>query len=162
MDQLRNATLLFLIKRDGGIINDILLAQKKRGFGLGRYNGVGGKVKPGETIEEAAKRETQEEIGVKVDKIIKVAELSFYFPHQPDWNQMVHTYFVEEWAGEPTESEEMNPKWFAAASLPFAQMWPDDIFWVPDVISGKLLRARFTFGEGDAVLEKDIIVVEGF
>jgi len=52
-------TLLFLIKDD-----QILLAMKKRGFGAGRFNGVGGKVEPGETIEQALIRESQEEINV--------------------------------------------------------------------------------------------------
>jgi 8-oxo-dGTP pyrophosphatase MutT (NUDIX family) len=30
---------------------------KKRGFGAGYYNGFGGKVEPGESIEQAAQRE---------------------------------------------------------------------------------------------------------
>ncbi len=34
----------------------ILLGLKKRGFGQGRWNGFGGKVEKGETIDEAAKR----------------------------------------------------------------------------------------------------------
>ena len=34
----------------------ILLGMKKRGFGVGRWNGFGGKVDPGESIEAAAKR----------------------------------------------------------------------------------------------------------
>ena len=34
----------------------ILLGYKKRGFGIGRWNGFGGKVQPGESIENAAKR----------------------------------------------------------------------------------------------------------
>ena len=34
----------------------ILLGMKKRGFGAGWWNGYGGKVQAGETIEEAAKR----------------------------------------------------------------------------------------------------------
>lgn len=35
---------------------EILLGFKKRGFGAGRWNGFGGKVENGETIEEGAKR----------------------------------------------------------------------------------------------------------
>jgi len=34
----------------------ILLGYKKRGFGAGKWNGFGGKVEIGETVEDAAKR----------------------------------------------------------------------------------------------------------
>ena len=44
-------TLAF-VRRSG----DILLGYKKRGFGAGKWNGFGGKVEIGETIEDAAKR----------------------------------------------------------------------------------------------------------
>ena len=51
-------TTLLLILKD----NQILLAEKKRGFGVGKFNGIGGKVEKDETIEGAMIRETQEEI----------------------------------------------------------------------------------------------------
>jgi len=161
MPKLRDATLVFLIKKSGNMITDICLAMKKRGFGVNRWNGVGGKVEARkETVEEAAIREAQEEIGVAVDKLNKIAELSFYFPHNSAWDQMVHVYFVEKWQGEPTESEEMAPKWFPAESLPYSDMWPDDIFWLPWVLEGSLVRATFKFGEKDIILEKNIDTVE--
>lgn len=34
----------------------VLLGMKKRGFGIGRWNGFGGKVQAGESIEAAARR----------------------------------------------------------------------------------------------------------
>lgn len=34
----------------------VLLGMKKRGFGAGRWNGFGGKVQEGETVEDGAKR----------------------------------------------------------------------------------------------------------
>ena len=37
------------------------LGEKKVGFGAGKYNGFGGKVKKGEAIEVAATREIREE-----------------------------------------------------------------------------------------------------
>jgi 8-oxo-dGTP diphosphatase/2-hydroxy-dATP diphosphatase len=161
MEKLRDATLVFLIKKSEGEITDICLAMKKRGFGMGRWNGVGGKVEAGkETIEEAAKRETKEEINVDVKELNKVAELSFNFPHNPAFDQMVHVYFVEKWDGEPTESEEMNPKWYSVNNLPYSDMWPDDIFWVPEVLKGNLVRATFQFGEKDIILNKEINIVE--
>jgi len=48
-------TLCIVLKR-----NEILLGMKKRGFGKGKWNGFGGKVLRGETIEKAAKRELRE------------------------------------------------------------------------------------------------------
>ena len=160
MNKLRNATLVFLIKKSQGEIKDICLAMKKRGFGMNRWNGIGGKVDDqNETIEDAAKRETKEEVGVIVKELNKVAELSFYFPHNPVWDQIVHVYFSENWDGEPRESEEMNPKWFSKDELPFQDMWPDDIFWLPEVLKGNLLKAMFKFGEKDVVLDKKVNIV---
>ncbi|KND48638.1 MAG: 8-oxo-dGTP diphosphatase / 2-hydroxy-dATP diphosphatase [Parcubacteria bacterium C7867-005] len=157
---MRDATLVFLIKRnEAQRIEDICLAMKKRGFGVNRWNGVGGKVTEGESIEEAAKREADEEIGVTLDKISKVAKLEFIFPHNSSWDQVVHVYFAEEWSGEPTESEEMRPEWFKVGAIPFSEMWPDDIFWLPKTLEGKLLEARFKFGEGDVVLGQEIKII---
>ena len=164
MEQPRIATLVFLVKKSNGKIDEICLAMKKRGFGKGRWNGIGGKVERGETVEEGAIREAKEEIGVEVRDLKKVAELSFRFPHNPAFNQIVHAYLTESWAGEPSESEEMAPKWFAAGDMPFGhgQMWPDDIFWFPEVLKGNIVKGSFSFGENDAVLEKEVSVVKNF
>jgi mutator protein MutT len=156
MPELRDSTLVFLIKRDQTEISQICLAMKKRGFGEGRWNGVGGKVDARETIEQAAKREALEEIGVELKQYQKAAELAFSFPHNPDWDQLVHVYLCEDWAGEPVETEEMRPQWYDAAGLPFGQMWPDDPYWLPDVLKGKKVKAEFVFGEGDVIIEKKI------
>ncbi len=159
MQKLKNTTLVFLIKKSHGQITDICLAMKKRGFGINRWNGVGGKVEQKETIEEAAKRETKEEVGVDIKNLNKVAELAFYFPNNPLWDNLAHVYFSENWRGNPIETEEMNPKWFAVSEMPFSNMWPDDEFWVPEVIKGNLLKAIFRFGEGDVILDKKIDVI---
>ena len=81
---MKDTTLLFLIKkdeRDDGeyeVITDICLAMKKRGFGVGRSNGVGGKVEAGEEIEDAVKREAQEEIGLDRQHIDVIGTLPQY------------------------------------------------------------------------------------
>jgi len=145
---LRQATLCFLIKGD-----EVLLAMKKRGFGEGRWNGVGGKPKSKETIEEAAIRETQEEINVLLRNLNKVAIINFYFPHNPDWNQQVIVFVTKDWKEEPIETEEMNPQWFKKDQLPLDSMWPDDKFWLPMVMKGKKIKAEFLFGPNDIVLD---------
>jgi len=152
--KLRNATLCFLIKND-----EVLLAMKKRGFGMGKWNGVGGKQNEGELIEDAMIRETQEEISVKVRNFLLVAEINFYFPEKPDWNQLVHVYLSDIWDGDPQETEEMAPKWFAKKELPFSNMWSDDKFWLPDVLSGKNLKADFVFDLQNKVLAKNVVKI---
>ncbi|MBI5140320.1 MAG: 8-oxo-dGTP diphosphatase [Candidatus Vogelbacteria bacterium] len=159
MQKLRNATLVFLIKKSGGKIEEICLAMKKRGFGTGRWNGVGGKVEAGETMEESARREAREEIGVSPSNMEKTAEISFFWPHDPTWNQTVHIYFTDTWRGEPIESEEMNPRWFKVRDIPFDKMWADDILWLPHVLEGKLLRGTFELAEGNIVLGQEINIV---
>lgn len=159
-EKLRDVTLVFLIKKSNEAISNICLAMKKRGFGAGRWNGAGGKVEREEGIEDAVKREAKEEIGVEVKSMGKVAELTFYFPHNPAWDQVAHVYFSEEWGGEPEESEEMKPAWFSTPEIPFSSMWATDAFWLPEVLSGKLVKATFVFGEGDVVAEKDLQIVE--
>jgi predicted NUDIX family NTP pyrophosphohydrolase len=158
---MRDTTLLFLVKKDRDTITDICLAMKKRGFGQGRYNGVGESadsrlgrkyIEKGETIEDATRREAEEEVGV----ITKCGELTFIFSHKEEWNQLVHVYLCESWEGEVMESEEMNPSWFSPSTIPYTEMRPDDIFWLPLVLDNKNVRGRFVFGEGDTILEQEV------
>jgi len=148
---LREVTLLFL--RDG---ERILLGMKKRGFGVGKWNGVGGKLEPGETVEAAAMRETWEEIGVKPKNLKRVAHLDFYFLHEPldkNWNQRVITFFCDDWDGEPVESAEIMPQWYSIHELPFQNMWSDDIHWLPKVLRGKFVEAEFGFSSDGSVAD---------
>lgn len=150
-------TLLFLIKDD-----QILLATKKRGFGEGYWNGTGGKIDPGETVEQALVRESQEEIGVTPTKYEKVAEHDFHMDIDSEnpWHMYVHTYIASEWEGEPTESEEMAPQWFAIADIPYNQMWQDDPYWLPQALAGKKVVTAFTFNSDNSLVTNQVQIVE--
>lgn len=150
-EPLRQATILLLVRGD-----EVLLAMKKRGFGVGKWNGVGGKSNPGEAIMDAAIREAEEEINIKATDLTQVAELNFYFPLVPlekNWNQQVLVYKTDKWTGEPTETEEMKPQWYKLSEVPYGEMWPDDVLWMPKVFGGSFVRASFMFGENQEIIE---------
>ncbi len=155
---MRQASLVLLIKE-----NQILLAMKKRGFGKGRYNGVGGKPKENESVLDSAIREAEEEIGIKIENPEKFAIMDFHFPEElkeKDWDQQVRLYIAKNWEGEPIETEEMKPKWFEIKDIPYNQMWEDDKFWLPLILECKKLKCKFFFDNNDKIINKEIKIVD--
>lgn len=148
------AVLCFIVQEER-----VLLARKKRGFGEGWWNGAGGKLKEGETPLQAVLRETQEEIGIIPQDPKKAGTLLFFFEDgTPDWE--VAVYRASEFAGEPSESEEMFPQWFAFGEIPYGEMWADDPYWVPLLLQGKRFEGRFTFRDNVTLLSHEIWEIE--
>ncbi|MFA6252699.1 MAG: 8-oxo-dGTP diphosphatase [Patescibacteria group bacterium] len=145
---------LTLITKDG----QILLGLKKRGFGLNRWNGFGGKLEPDETVEEAAKREVFEEIGLGISKLEKVGLMNFSWTNK-DLKIEMHVFKATDFTGQPEEGEEMKPQWFDLDKIPYKQMWPDDPFWLPLFLEGKKFEARFLFGDKDVIIEHEVKIL---
>lgn len=134
----------------------VLLGMKKRGFGMGKWNGFGGKVEVGETVEEAAARELFEECGIRALDLVPRAIQTFRFKGN-DVPLEVHVFSLATWEGEPQESEEMSAEWFAFDDIPFEKMWVDDAHWFPLLLAGKTWDAEFDFDEsGKNILRQSI------
>lgn len=146
-------TILFLRQDDR-----LLLAMKKRGFGAGKWNGVGGKAEPHETPKAAAIRECQEEIGVTPIDPKLVGTIQFYEKSDPSFGHHAYIYVATSWKGKPTETEEMRPKWFPLSDIPFDTMWSDDRQWVPLMLKNKHFKATFVL-DGDRIHTQDIKIV---
>lgn len=143
---MRDAVLCFLI--EGGSSNQrILLGWKKRGFGQGRYVGIGGKIEVSESLKHAAVREIQEEVSISVqhDDLIYAGHLLFVFPYKPSWDHDVHVFVTKIWQGDAYESDEIQPVWFSLDDLPYASMWDDAHYWLPHILAGEVIEAHFTF-----------------
>lgn len=138
----------------------ILLAMKKRGFGAGRWNGYGGKVKKGESVEESAVREIEEESRIKVSRLEKRGIINFEFRKTPGDILEVHFFHMLDYKGEAIETEEMRPKWFDIENLPYDEMWPDDRSWMPIFLRGKKFKGRIYFKDKDTILKEEVRVVE--
>ncbi|XP_039767922.1 LOW QUALITY PROTEIN: 7,8-dihydro-8-oxoguanine triphosphatase-like [Ornithorhynchus anatinus] len=147
-------TLVLVVKRQ-----EVLLGIKKRGFGAGRWNGFGGKVQDGETIEKGAKRELLEESGLTVDPLQKIGHITFEFLGNSELMD-VHVFRTDSFHGNPTESDEMRPQWLKQDQVPFSEMWPDDIYWFPLVLQKKKFRGYFKFQRHDVILDYTLNEVE--
>lgn len=139
----------------------VLLGMKKRGFGEGKWNGFGGKLEPGETIEQAAFRELQEEAGVSCARMTKVGVLDFTFM-TGDAPFEVHVFHGHGLIGEPQETDEMRPQWFAKDEIPFDEMWADDRHWFPWFWEGRSFTGRFVFEDLATIVEHGLRQVPGF
>jgi 8-oxo-dGTP diphosphatase len=132
----------------------ILLIRKKRGLGAGKINGPGGRIEPGEEPHECAIRETSEEVGLTPLDVQNRGELHFQFA---DGYSLHCTVFVaNEYTGELVETDEALPIWTPLESIPYEEMWADDIHWLPGVVSGGTFRGYFHF-DGEKMLSKHLV-----
>jgi 8-oxo-dGTP diphosphatase/2-hydroxy-dATP diphosphatase len=101
-----------------------------------------------------------EETSLQVEHLEKIAELKFTF--QTGELLLVHAYKVLTYEGEPIESEEMKPQWWPIINIPYLYMWPDDLYWLPQVLKGKKVIGDFLFADQNILLDYDIEVVKSF
>lgn len=157
MENLRtiNTTVVFIQKG-----NKILLGEKKRGFAKGTFNGIGGKQDPGETIDQAMVRETQEEIGVTPTKFENVGLIKFDMWYKGEHaNMNLFVYMCSEFTGEIKETEEMIPQWFEGKDIPYDKMLQTDIVWIPSVLQGNYVVGKCVYDQNLVSLSNDIKII---
>ena len=131
----------------------MLLIHKKRGLGAGKINAPGGKIELGESAAEAARRETQEEIGVTPLGLEQRGILCFQFADGYSLHCVV--FVAGDLAGEPIETDEAKPFWLPVDDVPYDAMWEDDRYWLPPALQGNVFSGYFEF-DGEAMLSKRI------
>jgi len=150
---MRFETLCYVL--DGG---RVLMIEKRRGLGAGKLNAPGGKVERGETPEEAAIREVREEVGVEVKDLEFMGVLEFV--NNGSIHSHCYVFISRSFDGVPKETEEARPVWVSADSLPYSKMWEDDKLWLPLVLKGKKVFARFWFKDWQLVSYRIFEMVE--
>jgi 8-oxo-dGTP diphosphatase len=147
-------TCLCLIRRQAVGTPEVLLGLKKSGFGAGKWVGLGGHIEEGEKPVAAAVREVAEESGLVVpaDSLQHLASIEFRFPARPSWDQTADVFVTSVYRGEPAESDEIAPRWFAEDALPLDLMWDDARYWLQRVLHGEHIDAVITFADDCATV----------
>jgi hypothetical protein len=79
-------------------------------------------------------RETHEEVGLNIEEsdLNHAADIVFRFDGTVD--VVTRAYLATSFTGEPIETDEMRPQWFALSDIPYDTMWPADREWLPQII----------------------------
>ena len=148
------ATLCYL--RQNGKTLMVHRIKKPNDIHEGKWNGLGGKLEPGETPEECARREIFEESGLRANKLTLKGLLTFpLFAHDEDWYAFV--FVGSELEGGLIDSPEGNLAWIDDDKLTELNLWEGDrIFlpWLdrPGFFSGKFVYQNGALVEHSAVL----------
>lgn len=135
------ATLCYLHK-DGKTLM-LHRVKKKNDIHEGKWNGLGGKLEPGETPEECVIREVREESGLVLRAPRLRGLLTFPgFDGENDW--YVYLYTGTDFEGKLIDSPEGRLEWIADGKVLDLPLWEGDkIFlqWLerPEFFSGKFV-----------------------
>ena len=139
----------------------IVLKLATKGISKGKWNGPGGKLENGETPEQCAIREVEEETGLRVRNLTFHGVMDFYNFGSSVPMVTGYIYTTREFSGKIKSSSEGEVRWFKRSELPWKSMWDDDQYWLENVLDGrKFSRAVFHFNADDSKVVKHEIVWE--
>jgi 8-oxo-dGTP diphosphatase len=119
----------------------------------GKWNGLGGKLEPGESPEQCVIREVREEAGLEIRHPRYHGLLLFADFKGDDW--YVWVFSAEEFSGELAESSEGRLEWIPDEDITSLRLWPSDLVFLPWLENGKIFSARFQY-HGEEMLGHEV------
>jgi 8-oxo-dGTP diphosphatase len=126
------ATLGYVLSPDGKRVLMIHRNARKDDHHLGKYNGLGGKMEPGEDIAACMRREIREEAGIECLEMRLRGTLNWpgFGKHGEDWLGFI--FVVTRFEGTPAESNHEGAlEWVALENLHDLPMWEGDRHFLP-------------------------------
>lgn len=138
---------------------DILMlhrGERPGDFHAGKWNGLGGKLEPGESPREAAAREVCEEAGIRLpaERYHHLGLLQFpnFKPHKgEDWLCWVlgADLTAEERSEVLSQSAEGSLHWLPISRIPSLNLWPGDRQFLPWVFERRPFCGTFWYEAGE-------------
>lgn len=142
------ATLCYLRKNDQTLM--IHRVKKRNDMHRGKWNGLGGKLEPGESPEDCVRREVEEESGLLVKKMWLKGFLSFPgFANDEDWYAFV--FVVPEFEGQIIDSAEGDLEWIDNSDLFQLNLWEGDRIFLPWLDRPGIFSGKFVYRDGTLV-----------
>jgi 8-oxo-dGTP diphosphatase len=147
------ATLCYL-KMDGKTLM-IHRIKKENDMHHGKWNGLGGKLNPGESPEDCVIREVREESGLIIRDPLLKGFLTFpRFANDEDWYAFV--YVARKIEGQLIESEEGVLKWINDEHLFSLDLWEGDLIFLPWLERPGIFSGKFIYREGKLVEHSEV------
>lgn len=142
------ATLCY-VRRDNKTLM-VHRIKKENDMHQGKWNGLGGKLEPGETPEECAIREIREESGLEVKHLVLKGLLTFpLFAKNEDWYAFV--YVVDQVEGDLIESPEGILEWVDNDKILELNLWEGDHIFLPWLERSGFFSAKFVYDNGQYI-----------
>jgi 8-oxo-dGTP diphosphatase len=148
------ATLGYITSEDGSQV--LMIHRNKRPDDLhyGKYNGLGGRMEPGEDVLSGMRREIREESGLVAERVILRGTISWpgFGKKGEDWFGFI--FRIESWHGEMHEgNHEGTLEWVPCDSLLTLPLWPSDRLFLPMVFDDdpRLFYGYMPYHNGEMV-----------
>ena len=116
----------------------------------GKWNGLGGKLDPGETPEECAIREIYEESGLTVRNPLLKGFITFPgFANEEDWYTFL--FVCTEFEGTLVDSEEGYLEWIGDDHLLELNLWEGDRIFIPWLDQPGFFSGKFNYKNGQFI-----------
>jgi 8-oxo-dGTP diphosphatase len=113
----------------------------------GKWNGLGGKLDPGESPDECVVREIREESGLTLldAKLRGVLTFPAFKPGE-DW--LVFVYTATRFEGELGECPEGDLEWVSGERLAALPLWEGDRIFLPWLEQERFFSGKFVYRDG--------------
>ena len=153
---MKNASLCYIER--GGKYLMLLRNKKPDDPNEGKWIGVGGKLEPGESPADCARREIREETGLTALDLISFGRV--YFKSDVWEEEIMHLFLVTDFEGElisDEESREGTLEWVPYDKVLSKPTWEGDyeIFkWILDDVP--FFSAKFTYDDQQRLVDKSV------